>query len=35
VLAGEPPFDRDWKDWRPDPGWPFPQLPEGWDLDPG
>jgi len=32
VLAGEPPFDRDWEDWRPDPGWPVPELPDGWDT---
>ena len=31
ILAGEPPFDRDWSGWRPDPGWPTPELPEGWD----
>jgi uncharacterized protein len=35
VLAGEPPFDRDWQDWRPDPRWPVPELPDGWDVDPG
>jgi hypothetical protein len=33
VLAGEPPFDRDWEDWRPDPGWPVPELLDGWDAD--
>lgn len=27
----EPPFDREWRDWRPDPSWPIPELPEGWD----
>jgi hypothetical protein len=21
------PFDRDWSGWRPDPGWPRPELP--------
>ncbi|HET9672021.1 MAG TPA: DUF402 domain-containing protein [Actinomycetota bacterium] len=31
ILSGEPPFDRDWTDWRPDPAWPTPELPEGWD----
>jgi hypothetical protein len=35
VLAGEPPFDRDWRDWHPDPRWPVPELPDGWDADPG
>jgi len=27
----EPPFDEPWPDWRPDPSWPMPELPEGWD----
>jgi hypothetical protein len=31
VLDREPPFDRDWEDWRPDPSWPKPRLPDGWD----
>jgi predicted RNA-binding protein associated with RNAse of E/G family len=31
VLDREPPFDRDWTTWRPDPSWPVPILPEGWD----
>jgi hypothetical protein len=31
VLDREPPFDRDWWDWRPDPSWPRSVLPEGWD----
>jgi hypothetical protein len=31
VLAGEPPFDRDWTSWRPDPSWPIPQLRHGWE----
>ena len=31
ILDREPPFDRDWSDWRPDPSWPVPALPEGWD----
>jgi hypothetical protein len=30
VLEREPPFDRDWTTWRPDPSWPLPELPEGW-----
>ena len=29
-----PPFSDDWEDWRPDPRWSVPQLPNGW-LDPG
>jgi uncharacterized protein DUF402 len=31
VLLREPPFDRDWEDWRPDPAWGRPLLPVGWD----
>lgn len=31
VLDREPPFDRDWWSWRPDPAWPSPTLPDGWD----
>ncbi|MGZ5214060.1 MAG: DUF402 domain-containing protein [Actinomycetota bacterium] len=27
-----PPFDETWEDWRPDPSWPTPKLPPGWDL---
>jgi hypothetical protein len=26
-----PPFDAEWEDWRPDPSWPIPELPLGWD----
>jgi predicted RNA-binding protein associated with RNAse of E/G family len=31
IAGREPPFDRDWFSWRPDPSWPEPILPEGWD----
>lgn len=31
IRRGEPPFDRDWTSWHPDPAWPTPGLPEGWD----
>lgn len=31
LLERRPPFDRDWFGWRPDPSWPEPALPEGWD----
>lgn len=26
------PFDDDWRRWRPDPRWPVPALPDGWDV---
>lgn len=32
LLDREPPFDRDWTAWRPDPSWPVPELPPGWDV---
>jgi hypothetical protein len=28
VVQREPPFDREWDRWRPDPSWPTPELPE-------
>jgi predicted RNA-binding protein associated with RNAse of E/G family len=31
ILLREPPFDRDWISWRPDPSWRSPALPSGWD----
>ena len=31
LVNREPPFDRDWTDWRPDPSWTAPDLPAGWD----
>ena len=34
ILERRPPFDRDWSSWRPDPSWPPPQLPPGWDDPP-
>jgi len=30
IQGREPPFDRDWWTWRPNPSWPRPELPEGW-----
>ena len=30
VLA-DPPWPTGWEDWRPDPSWPPPRLPAGWD----
>lgn len=36
VLAqyeiGASPFRDGWEDWRPDPAWPVPALPDGWDA---
>jgi hypothetical protein len=26
----EPPFDQDWPNWKPDPSWSPPALPQGW-----
>jgi uncharacterized protein len=31
VLA-ERPWPTGWEDWRPDPQWPPPSLPQGWDT---
>jgi hypothetical protein len=30
VLAAWP-FPTDWEEFRPDPTWPLPALPEGWE----
>jgi uncharacterized protein len=30
-VLEEWPFPTGWEDWRPDPSWPVPQLPEGWE----
>ena len=32
VRTRASPFDRDWESWRPDPSWPMPELPPGWDA---
>jgi hypothetical protein len=31
VERGEPPFCEPWGEWRPDPCWPKPELPAGWN----
>ncbi len=31
-VLEEWPFPTGWEDWQPDPSWPLPQLPEGWDV---
>lgn len=28
----EPPFSEPWPEWRPDPTWSKPELPDGWDV---
>ncbi|HEU0305098.1 MAG TPA: DUF402 domain-containing protein [Gaiellaceae bacterium] len=30
-IVADWPFPTGWEDWRPDPEWPAPTLPEGWD----
>ena len=30
-VLEEWPFPTGWEDWRPDPEWPIPQLPDGWE----
>ncbi len=32
ARAGESPFSDGWEQWRPDPGWTIPTLPEGWEV---
>ena len=34
MQNGEPPFSQGWEQWRPDPTWTRPVLPEGWDRLP-
>jgi hypothetical protein len=31
-VLSDPPWATGWEDWRPDPSWEAPQLPEGWDV---
>ena len=31
-VLEEWPFPTGWEDWQPDPSWPLPQLPPGWDV---
>ncbi len=35
ALAGRPPFDYPWHEWRPDPAWQPLDLPDGWDSATG
>ena len=32
LEARQAPFCSGWEDWRPDPDWPVPELPVGWDV---
>lgn len=34
IRAWGPPFSNGWPDWRPDPSWSVPLLPEDWDRTP-
>ncbi|MFC8673917.1 MULTISPECIES: cytidylyl-2-hydroxypropylphosphonate hydrolase [Streptomyces] len=34
IRAWGPPFSGGWPDWRPDPSWSVPLLPEDWDRTP-
>lgn len=31
IEAWSGPFDEGWEIWRPDPTWPLPSVPDGWD----
>jgi hypothetical protein len=31
-VIADPPWPTGWEDWQPDPAWPAPRLPEGWDV---
>jgi hypothetical protein len=31
AVAGAPPFDAPWPEWRPDPAWKPLRLPDGWE----
>ena len=31
IQAGDSPFKDGWDKWRPNPEWPIPELPAGWD----
>lgn len=32
IRARRPPFSSGWEHWSPDPAWPIPDLPAGWDI---
>jgi hypothetical protein len=31
-VVADPPWPTGWEDWRPDPSWPVPRFPPGWDV---
>ncbi len=31
-VIADPPWPTGWEDWRPDPSWTIPDLPDGWDA---
>lgn len=31
ICSGTSPFNE-WREWRPDPAWPVPEFPSGWDA---
>jgi hypothetical protein len=31
ITENRKPFDDSWIDWRPDPAWELPQLPDDWE----
>jgi hypothetical protein len=31
IESWSAPFDEGWEEWHPDPDWPTPSIPEGWD----
>jgi hypothetical protein len=33
IERWEGPFADGWEHWRPDPSWPVPELPDGWDRE--
>ena len=32
MRNAQPTFSSGWENWAPPPGWPIPELPEGWDA---
>jgi hypothetical protein len=31
-VVAERPWPTGWEEWRPDPSWQLPRLPDGWDV---